>query len=133
MKHQNWNKSLEWTESCSKHLLFLVMNQVNIDTIVLLKYFGFWKTFISIFVKISNHLMQIGLSSRTVVPLLDWVIVRPRRKQFWKHCCQIQIFVCLSKLNLALRATVTMSFLYLLPSVVFSHFDFNSTFSLKNS
>ena len=75
MKHQNWNKSLEWTEICSKHLLFLVIKQVNVDTTVLLKCFGFWKTFIFIFVKISNHLMQIGLSSRTVAPLLDWVTV----------------------------------------------------------
>ena len=45
MKHQNWNKSLEWTEICSKHLLFLVINQVNVDTIVLVKIFWVLKDF----------------------------------------------------------------------------------------
>ena len=45
MKYQNWNKCLEWTETCSKHLLFLVINQVNVDTIVLVKIFWVLKDF----------------------------------------------------------------------------------------
>ena len=57
----------------SKSLLFLVTNQSNIDPIVLVN-FGFWKIFIHIFAKFSNCFMHIGLTPRTVVPLLERLI-----------------------------------------------------------